>query len=168
MSRPLRSTLTLVLVFALGACAIAETKLPPEPTVEYLPCTAMEPSADTRVAPEQILADDTSNWGGFWTVGDEWHIGLVDVSPIDWQATCPQIGEPDLVVHEVPHSLAELEGWVADLEATATDQQSATLDVEAGQYAIEIHAPDLDDAAEFASETPLDAWSYEGPVSPDG
>jgi hypothetical protein len=168
MSRPSRSTLTWVLVLALGGCAIAETKLPPEPTVEYLPCTSMEPSSGARVAPGQVLDDDSGNWGGFWTVGDDWHIGLVDVSPIDWQVVCPQIGDPDLVVHEVPHSMTELEGWVTDLEASAGDEETATLDVEAGQYAIEVHAPDLDDAAEFASDIPLDAWSYEGPVSSQG
>ncbi|MGH8916592.1 MAG: hypothetical protein ACRDZM_19015, partial [Acidimicrobiia bacterium] len=109
-------------------------------------------------------------WGGSWTVGDESHIGLTDVGMIDWQIACPGIGDPDLVVHEVPFTLIDLEAWgstIADRIAASADPGSFSerLTVDAGQHAIEIRAVTVEDAAGVAEGVPLDAWTYGGPVS---
>ncbi|MGH8915202.1 MAG: hypothetical protein ACRDZM_11895, partial [Acidimicrobiia bacterium] len=86
-------------VAAVVACGIAETKLPPEPTVEYLPCSGTEMGEAERVDPLTVLREvapdlESELWGGSWTVGDESHIGLTDVGMIDWQIACPGIGDP--------------------------------------------------------------------------
>jgi hypothetical protein len=159
--RSIPPTLALIL---LASCSIADTKLPPKPTVEYLPCTGMGLSGETRIDPEQALDIDTANWGGWWTEGDEWHVGLVDVGTVDWQQACPAVGDPNLVVHEVPHSFSDLEQWQRLLTERSTAEQQSSVSVDAGQYVIEVHAPDLDTATEFSRDIPLDAWAYQGPV----
>jgi hypothetical protein len=161
-------------VVLLVACGIAETKLPPEPTVEYLPCSAMDRSGGDPAEPYMVLAslvpDLESLWGGAWQVGDEPHIGLTDVGVIDWQAACPEMGDPDVVVHEVPFPLADLTTWseliaerIADGESPAA--ASRELVVNAGQYVIEIRAGTVEEAALLAGDVPLDAWAYGGPAS---
>ena len=155
---------------ALAACGIAETKLPPEPTVEYLPCSAIDMSGGGSADPFTVLLtqvpDLESLWGGTWRAGDEPHIGLTDVGVIDWQAACPQIGDADLVVHEVPFPLADLMIW-SELVANrvADGAASSELVVNAGQYVIEIRASTVEDAALLAGDVPLDAWAYGGPAS---
>jgi len=161
-------------VVALAACGIAETKLPPEPTVEYLPCSAIDLSGAEPAEPFTVLLDLIpeleSSWGGAWQAGDDPHIGLTDVGAIDWQAACPQIGDPALVVHEVPFPLADLMIWselVADRvnDGESPGAASSELVVNAGQYVIEIRADTVEDAALLAGDVPLDAWAYGGPAS---
>jgi hypothetical protein len=161
-------------VFALGACGIAETKLPPEPTVEYLPCSAIDLSGSVPAEPFPVLLtllpDLEAVWGGSWQIGDETHIGLTDVGAIEWQSACLEIKDTDLVVHEVPFPLAELSAW-ADLVAgriaagAVAGAASHEVVVNAGQYVVEIRAETVEDAAVVAGDVPLDAWTYGGPPS---
>jgi hypothetical protein len=159
---------------ALAACGIAETKLPPEPTVEYQPCSAIELSGSVPAEPFTVLLtlmpDLETLWGGSWQIGDEAHIGLTDVGAIDWQTACPEIGDSDLVVHEVPFPLADLLAWadlVAGRIANGANPGAASheLVVNAGQYVVEIRAETVEDAALLAGDVPLDAWAYGGPPS---
>ena len=164
----------VLIALIVAACGIAETKLPPEPTVEYLPCSGMgleeteglEPPDDLRrVAPEL-----ESTWGGSWLIGERTHIGLTDVGAVDWEAACARIGDAELVVHEVPFLLSDLVGWadtVADRIAGSGDPESVSreLVVDAGQYVIEIRAETVEEAALLAEGVPLEAWSYGGPPS---
>jgi hypothetical protein len=161
-------------VVALAGCGIAETKLPPEPTVEYLPCSGMDLSDAGQDEPFTVLRslvpDLESSWGGSWTAGEELHIAVTDVGTVDWQAGCARIGESELVVHEVPFPLTDLETWaegIADRIAAGdlTGAGSQELVVIAGQYVIEIRARTVEDAALVAGDVPLDAWVYGGPPS---
>jgi len=167
-----------MLLLALAACGIAETKLPPEPTVEYLPCTNMIPDAEDGEEPLAVLVGiepgtEQTNWGGAWMEGDVAHIGLTDVGVIDWEVACPRIGDPALVVHEVPFTLGDLETWSGVVE----DWMGATIDsggisqelvVDAGQWVIEIRADTVEIAASVAEGIPLEAWTYGGPDSGSG
>jgi hypothetical protein len=113
------------------------------------------------------IPDMESLWGGAWQAGDEPHIGLTDVGVIDWQAACPQIGDPDLVVHEVPFPLSDLMTWselIADRVADGGAASSGLM-VNAGQYVVEIRANTVEAAALLAGDVPLDAWAYGGPAS---
>lgn len=156
----------------VAACGIAETKLPPEPTVEYLPCTGLGLEGIARAdSPDDLLGvapELESLWGGSWLIGDSTHIGLTDVGAVDWEEACSRIGDADLVVHEVPFLLSDLAGWaetVADRIARSGDPGSASreLVVDAGQYVIEIRAETVEDAALLAEGVPLEAWTYGGP-----
>ena len=164
----------VLIALIVAACGIAETKLPPEPTVEYLPCSGLGlegtepaefPDDLRRVAPEI-----ESLWGGSWLVGERTHVGLTDVGAVDWEDACARIGDIGLVVHEVPFLLSDLVGWadtVADRIAGSRDPESASgeLVVDAGQYVIEIRAETVEEAALLAEGVPLEAWSYGGPPS---
>jgi len=159
-------------VVALAGCGIAETKLPPEPTVKYLPCSGLDLSGAGQDGPLRVLhslvPELESSWGGSWTVGDELHIGLTEVGAVDWEAACARIGESELVVHEVPFPLADLEMWsdLIDGRIAAGDLAEAgsqELVVIAGQYVIEIRAETVEDAALVTGDVPLDAWAYGGP-----
>ena len=156
----------------VAACGIAETKLPPEPTVEYLPCTGLGPEATGRSdSPEDLLGvapELEPLWGGSWLIGDNTHIGLTDVGAVDWETACSRIGDTDLVVHEVPFPLSDLAVWaetVADRIARSPNPDSASreLVVDAGQYVIEIRAETVEEAALLAEGVPLEAWTYGGP-----
>jgi hypothetical protein len=162
------------MVVALAGCGIAETKLPPEPTVEYLPCSGMNLSRADRDDPLTVLQsqvpDLESSWGGSWTVGEELHIALTDVGAVDWEAACARIGESELVVHEVPFPLTDLETWADDIDdriaaGDLTGTGSQELVIIAGQYVIEIRAGTVEDAALIAGDVPLDAWAYGGSPS---
>ena len=167
-----------MLLIALAACGIAETKLPPEPTVEYLPCTNMILDAEGGEEPLAVLVGiepdiEQTNWGGAWMEGEVAHIGLTDVGVIDWEVACPRIGDPALVVHEVPFTLEDLEMWAG----VVRDRIGATIDtggisqemvVDAGQWVIEIRADTVEIAASVAEDVPLEAWTYRGPVSGNG
>jgi hypothetical protein len=161
-------------IVTLAACGIAETKLPPEPTVEYLPCTGMDLGEAESGEPFTVLLtlvpDLESLWGGSWTIGEGLHIGLTDVGAIDWQVACPEIGDSDLVVHEVPFLLTDLTMWadaIADRIAMRDDPAAAAqeLVINAGQYVVEIRAGTVEDAALLAGDVPLDVWAYGGPLS---
>ncbi|MGH8952896.1 MAG: hypothetical protein ACRDX9_15950 [Acidimicrobiia bacterium] len=168
----------IVLLLALTACGIAETKLPPEPTVEYLPCTTMTLEAEGGEEPFTVLIGidpdiEQNHWGGGWMEGEVAHIGLTDVGVIDWEVACPRIGDQDLVVHEVPFTFGDLEMWAGIVR----DRIGATIDsggisqelvVDAGQWVIEIRADTVEIAASVAEDVPLDAWTYRGPVSGSG
>ncbi len=173
-----RTRIPVVLITAsltIAACAIAETKLPPDPTVEYLPCLGMDLDPAQRVDPLPVLLQENAEleddlWGGFWEVGAEWHIGLTDVGAVDWQMVCPRVQDPEIVVHEVPFPLAGLEAWSRQIDEaiTASDDPGSVsqgLVVISGQYAIEIRAPSVESASGVAEGVPLEAWAYGGPVS---
>lgn len=176
--RATRSRLPAVLLLGgltLFACGIAETKLPPDPTVEYLPCFGMDLDPAQRVDPLAVLVGLTpdleeSFWGGTWKVGDESHIGLTDVGAVDWQTACPQLDDPGLVVHEVPFALGALETWSREVEETidTTGDPGSMFQeiiVISGQYVIEIRAESVEEAAVLAEGIPIEAWAYGGPVS---
>jgi hypothetical protein len=174
--RHLGSSKTPAILIALivAACGIAETKLPPEPTVEYLPCSGLGLEGTDRAEfPDDLRSvapELESIWGGSWLIGERTHIGLTDVGAVDWETACAQIGHTDLVVHEVPFLLSDLVGWadtVADRIAGSSDPESASreLVVDAGQYVIEIRAETVEEAALLAERVPLEAWSYGGPPS---
>lgn len=76
----------------LVAGCISDAKLPPDPTVEYLPCSAMTLNGE-RTDPSLVLTD-ASLWAGFWTEGDEWHVGITDAGGVNWTETCPEVGVP--------------------------------------------------------------------------
>jgi hypothetical protein len=163
----------MLIALIVAACGIAETKLPPQPTVEYLPCSGLGLEGSDRAdspADLRSIAPLDSIWGGSWLIGEHTHIGLTDVGAVDWQAVCSQIGDTDLVVHEVPFLLSDLAGWadtVADRIAGSPDPESATreLVVDAGQFVVEIRAVTVEEAALLADGLPLEAWSYGGPPS---
>lgn len=165
----------VLLALALAGCGIAETKLPPDPTVEYLPCSGMDLEAADRVDPLTVLtqlAPDVgeTQWGGLWTVGEEWHIGLTDVGAIDWQAACPEINDPGLVVHEAPFPLGDVETWSGTVEARIAasghpGSMSQQIAVQSGQYLIEIRAVSVEDASALTEGVPLEAWLYGGQVA---
>lgn len=168
----------IMLLLALAACGIAETKLPPEPTVEYIPCTGMGLDSGGGEEPLTVLVGiepdiDQTHWGGAWMEGEVFHIGLTDVGVIDWEVACPRIGDPSLVVHEVPFTLGDLEMW----SGIVGDRIGATIEsggisremvVDAGQWVIVIRADTVEIAASVAEDVPLDAWAYGGPVSGSG
>jgi hypothetical protein len=174
-SPPSRIVVLLILAgTALGACGIAETKLPPDPTVEYLPCTGMDLDVTTGHDPATLIRDSLHEmnedyWGGSWTVGSEWHVGLTDVGVVDWQAVCPRMNDPSLVIHEVPFVLDDLELWAARVEEKVAGPSgeggSANLVVLAGQYVVEVRAESVEEASALTEGIPLDAWVYGGPVS---
>jgi hypothetical protein len=164
----------ILIALIVAACGIAETKLPPEPTVEYLPCSGLGLEGTDRAEfPDDLRSvapELESIWGGSWLIGERTHIGLTDVGAVDWETACAQIGHTDLVVHEVPFLLSDLVGWadtVADRIAGSSDPESASreLVVDAGQYVIEIRAETVEEAALLAERVPLEAWSYGGPPS---
>jgi len=167
-----------MLMIALAACGIAETKLPPEPTVEYLPCTNMPLDAEGGEVPLAVLVGivpdiEQTHWGGDWMEGDVAHIGLTDVGVIDWEVACPRIGDAALVVHEVTFTLGDLEMWagvVEDRIGATTDSGGISQEtvVDAGQWVIEIRADTVEIAASVAEDVPLEAWTYRGPVSGNG
>jgi len=170
---PLRIAILLVGGVGLVACGIAETKLPPDPTVEYLPCSGVTLQPSGRVDP--LIALDLSPelektlWGGVWTVGEEWHIGITDVGAVDWQAACPEVGDSGLVVHEVPFPLGDLETWSETVDgqiAALGDPGSASqqMVVQSGQYLIEIRAGSVEVASALTESIPLEAWVYGGQV----
>jgi hypothetical protein len=169
------ATASTLLALALVGCGIAETKLPPDPTVEYLPCSGMDLKAADRVDPLTVLArlaPDVGEtlWGGTWTIGEEWHIGLTDVGAIDWQLVCPEISDPGLVVHEAPFPLGDLETWSGTIEGRITasgdpGSMSRQIAVQGGQYVIEIRADNVEDASSLTEGIPLDAWVYGGQVA---
>ena len=163
-----------LIALIVAACGIAETKLPPQPTVEYLPCSGLGLEGSDRADPPEdlrsIAPELDSIWGGSWLIGERTHIGLTDVGAVDWQAVCSQIGDTDLVVHEVPFLLSDLAGWadtVADRIAGSRDPESVSREllVDAGQFVIEIRAETVEEAALLAEGIPLEAWSYGGPPS---
>ena len=167
-----KSAASIALVVA--ACGIAETKLPPEPTVEYLPCTGLGLEGEDRAQPpddlRRLAPEMEPLWGGSWLIGEQTHIGLTEVGAVDWETACSRIGDTDLVVHEVPFLLSDLVGWadsVADRIAASREPESASreLVVDAGQYVIEIRAETVEEAAVLAEGAPLEAWSYGGPPS---
>lgn len=179
LRRFLSTALVLGLLVVTSCDFTGETKIPPDPTVEYLPCTGMSLPDDEPADPAQVLSglpagaagDDLAfddNWGGEWQVGTEWHVALVDVGVVDWEAVCPQIRDPNLVVHEVPHSYNDLLEWEAALSAGATTDTTADLVIDAGQFVIEVRAPDLDTANTYTEGIPTDAWKYGGTVSGNG
>jgi hypothetical protein len=164
----------ILIALIVAACGIAETKLPPEPTVEYLPCSGLGLEGTDRAEfPDDLRSvapELESIWGGSWLIGERTHIGLTDVGAVDWETACAQIGHTDLVVHEVPFLLSDLVGWadtVAERIAGSRDPESASreLVVDAGQYVIEIRAETVEEAALLAERVPLEAWSYGGPPS---
>jgi hypothetical protein len=163
-----------LIALIVAACGIAETKLPPEPTVEYHPCSGLGLEGTGRAEPpddlRRVAPDLESLWGGSWQIGEATHVGLTDVGAVDWQVACSQIDDPDLVVHEVPFLLSDLAGWadtVADRIAGSSDPGSASgeLVLDAGQYVVEIRADTVEEAALLADGVPLEAWSYGGPPS---
>ncbi len=175
-STPPRFVAVLLLAaIALTSCGIAETKLQPDPTVEYLPCSGMDLDAADRVDPLTILtglAPDVAEtqWGGLWTVGEERHIGLTDVGAIDWQLACPGVSDSGLVVHEVPFPLRDLETWSGTVEGRVTamgdaESMSQQIVVQNGQYVIEIRADRVEDASSLTEAIPLAAWVYGGQVA---
>jgi hypothetical protein len=179
MRRFLSMALVLGMLLVTSCDFAEESKIPPDPTVEYLPCTGLGLPEDEPVDPAQVLSgvsagavgDDIvfdDNWGGEWQVGTEWHVALVDVGVVDWEAVCPQIQNPELVVHEVPHSYNDLLEWQAALSARATTDTVAALVIDAGQFVIAVHAPDLEAASAFTEGIPPDAWEYGGTVSGSG
>ena len=155
------------LALFLGAC-IADTKFPPDATTEFFPCITRD-LPDERVHPETVLGDDPM-WAGWWTTGeDQWHIGITDPGAVEWSEVCPEISDPDLVVHEAPHPLSDLEEWLATLEQRFADEPdpgsfAAVFMIVNGQYVIEIEAPDLNEASRLTESIPFDAWIYGGPV----
>jgi hypothetical protein len=164
----------VLIALIVAACGIAETKLPPAPTVEYLPCSGLALEGTDRAEPlddlRSVAPELESIWGGSWLIGQRTHIGLTDVGAVDWEAACSRIGDTDLVVHEVPYLLSDLVGWadsIADRIAGSREPESASgeLVVDAGQYVIEIRAKTVDEAALLAEGVPLEAWSYGGPPS---
>ncbi|MGC2239279.1 MAG: hypothetical protein WA726_00410 [Acidimicrobiia bacterium] len=172
--------LTLTILLTASACDLTSvSKNPPDPTVEYLPCTGMGLDRSEAIDPALILGGDPAdvegghlvygqNWGGEWRVGSEWHVALVDVGLVDWETVCPQIMNPDLVVHEVPHSLNDLQGWQRALSEKEAADTTSGLGIDAGQYVIQVLAPDLEKAFDFTEGIPLDAWKYGGTVSGNG
>jgi hypothetical protein len=165
----------LLLGATLSGCGIAETKLPPEPTVEYLPCSGMDLDASQRVDPLSVLVGLSPDleqrlWGGLWTEGDELHVGITDVGEIDWQVACPEIDDPGLVVHEVPFVLGDLQRWSQEVDESIEtlsdpDSMSHEMLVVGGQYVIEVRADSVEQAGDLTEGIPLDAWTYGGPVS---
>jgi hypothetical protein len=167
-----RTQLGLLVALVTAGCGIAETKLPPEPTVEYLPCTGMElagPRSDPLPILGELVTDVDEVWGGQWTVGEELHLGLTDVGTADWQLACPAIGDPELVVHEVPHPLGDLETWSRAVVGRIPPGDAGTVSQEIivfnGQYVIEIRAETAEDALALTESVPPDAWAYGGRVS---
>ncbi len=160
MSTPTVRFPWILLIGLLATACIADTKLPPEPTIQYLPCSSME-LAGPRTEPGPVF-DTSTLWGGYWTIGDEWHIGIIDPGAVDWDETCQTIGDPLLVVHEVPHTLDELEGWSDRITAQMNESSSVTLTVVNGQYVLEVRARNLADAADATQDVPLTAWVYGG------
>lgn len=178
MRRFLPTALVLGLLF-VTSCDVGGTKIPPDPTVEYLPCTGISVPEGEPVDPALVLSsvpagaggDDVvfdENWGGEWRVGTEWHVALVDVGVVDWEAVCPQVRNPDLVVHEVPHSYNDLREWQTMLSTRVGAGTAAALVIDAGQYVIQVLAPDLDTALSLTEDIPPDAWEYGGRVSESG
>jgi hypothetical protein len=175
MRRFLATTLVLELLVVSACDLTSVSKSPPDPTIEYLPCAGMGLDASRRVDPGLILGGDSAdveggdlvygqNWGGGWQEGTEWHVALVDVGVVDWETVCPQISDPDLVVHEVPHSYNDLAGWQRSLSEKETADTTSGLYVDAGQYMIQVLAPDLESAFAFTEGIPEDAWEYGGKV----
>ena len=162
MSTPTVRFPWFLLIGLLATACIADTKLPPEPTIEYLPCSSME-LAGPRTEPSSALKTSLL-WGGSWTEGEELHIGVTDPGVVDWDETCQTIGDPLLVVHEVPHTLDELEGWSDRITAQMNEAGSVTLTVVNGQYVLEVQARNLADAADATRDVPLTAWVYGGPL----
>lgn len=165
--------LRLALLVTVTGCLFTETKLPPEPTVEYLPCSGMALDSSARIDAFTVLDAMTAGideiWGGAWTEGAEWHVGLTDVGVIDWELACPRISDADLVVHEIPYPLGQLEAWAEGVEsrivAAAEPGVSQEIVVSAGQYVIEIRADTVEEAFDLAPDIPLEAWQYGGPAS---
>ena len=123
--------------------------------------------AGARTEPQRAF-ETSPLWGGYWTVGDEWHIGLTDPGEVDWDGTCQMIRDPLLVVHDVPHSLTELEIW-DNLIATRMDETASVgLTIVNGQYVLEVQAQRIEDAADATRGIPLTAWIYGGPTPSDG
>ena len=69
MSTPTVRFPWILLIGLLATACIADTKLPPEPTIQYLPCSSME-LAGPRTEPAPVF-DTSTLWGGYWTIGDE-------------------------------------------------------------------------------------------------
>lgn len=124
--------------------------------------------AGDRVHPEEVLGDNPL-WAGFWNTGEEWHIGITDPGGVEWDIVCFDIADPDLAVHEAPHTLSDLTGWLETLEDRFSAQPdsgsfAAELIVVNGQYVIEIAAPGLPEATRLTTSIPFDAWVYGRPV----
>jgi hypothetical protein len=156
----------LAMTILVAGC-IADAKLPPDPTVEYLPCSGMSLSEE-RTDPSHVLTD-VSIWAGFWTEGDQWHVGVTDAGGVNWAEVCPQIGDEDLTVHEAPFTMAELERWETEVSNRMSNEaDSASLDVELavvnGQWVLEMFAKDLSRATEMSIGVPFSAWIHGGQV----
>ena len=158
------AVLIATMALATTAC-IADTKFPPAATTEYFPCTSMDLTGP-RVQPEPLLGSSPL-WAGFWNTGEEWHIGVTDPGGVDWNVQCAEINDPDLVVHEAPHTWTDLVEWEETLEdrfdaEPEPDRFAVELTVVNGQYVLDIAGPRLEDVTALTVGIPFDAWIYRG------
>jgi len=161
MSTPTVRFPWFLLIGLLATACIADTKLPPEPTVEYLPCSTMELAGPRTERPPALMT--STLFGGSWTEGEEFHIGITDPGEIDWSEMCEKIGDPLVVIHEVPHSMIELLEWSHQVEAQIDEASAVGLTIINGQYVVNVLTPELADAAGVTQGIPLTAWVYGGP-----
>ena len=161
-----RLVASLAIAILVASC-ISDAKLPPDPTVEYLPCSAM--TLDGQRTDPSLVLTNPSLWAGFWTEGDVWHIGITDAGGITWTEACQEIGDQDLVVHEAPNTMVELEGWELQVSNRMSNEvDSSVLEVQLtvinGQWVLELFSDDLARATEMSIGVPFSAWVYGGKV----